>query len=221
LIIFSNYFIPLLLRYRQLVKSKKHGKGYLCLTYDDGPDEHLTCSLVNLLTSEQAKSTFFLVGFRAERYPGVCRSLLESKQEIGCHTFRHSHQWRQAPWKVLADIRSCYEKLSKWFSPQAPFRPPRGKTHLLVIAWLSLMRIKVVWWTHDSGDTWSNLPNPDDVVSQIRSDRGGIVLLHSFHKDPVRQQYVVELTRRLLNLAKEEHLTICSASMYLDLINSH
>lgn len=217
--LFGNYFIPLLFRQRQLQFAAKHGKGRLCLTFDDGPDNVLTASLMTLLGEKRAKATFFLVGFRAERHPDVCQELIKTENEIGCHTYWHKPQWKRLPWNSLRDVQKGYVRMKQWISPRAPFRPPRGKMQLLVIAWLMARRTKVLWWTHDSGDTHQELPDPQRIIDKIRSNHGGVILMHSRHKDSRRRDYVLELTSCLIDLARAESLTICTASEYLDAIN--
>ena len=217
-ILFGNYCIPLLFRQRQMQLASKNGKGLLCLTFDDGPDPTLTASLLKLLKKEHARATFFVVGFRAERHPDICQDLVKTENEIGCHTYWHKPQWKRLPWKSLKDVQKGYAKMNQWLSPCAPFRPPRGKIQLLVMAWLMAKRIKVLWWTHDSGDTYQKLPNPQKVVNEIQSSQGGIVLLHCFHKDLKRHEYVLETTRLLISLARNDGLSICTASEYLDAI---
>lgn len=46
---------------------------YIALTFDDGPDEHQTPKILELLEQYQAKATFFVVGDRVKRFPEIVR----------------------------------------------------------------------------------------------------------------------------------------------------
>ena len=131
----------------------------------------------------------------------------------------HKPQLKQNPFSALKDVITAYVRMKNWLAPNAPFRPPRGKTHLLIMAWLKKTNKKVLWWTHDSGDTHQHMPHPQKLVDDIKKFQGGVVLMHCLHKDKVRQDYVIETTRRLIKISIEENYKCCTASEYLHIIS--
>lgn len=211
----ADYLLPLFVRRRQIMKMNRVFRGKLALTYDDGPDETLTPALLDLLDRYQAKATFFLVGFRAENNPEVCDRLVASRHEVGCHTHWHQNLWKQWPRKGVQQIDFAYHALARWIPVDAPFRPPWGK--LTTWTWLALRRrgSMPVWWTHTVGDTLFPLQDVDTVCRQILDRSGGVLLLHCWHARPEQREYVLDLTQRLLEAARDNGLEVCTVSQGL------
>lgn len=60
----------------------------VALTLDDGPDPATTPALLEVLERHDARATFFLVGSRAARHPGLVRAVAEGGHELGNHLWR-------------------------------------------------------------------------------------------------------------------------------------
>ncbi len=58
------------------------------------PNVHL---LLNLLAAHQTKATFFILGWVAERYPGLVREIDASGHEIASHGYRHRLIYQLTP----------------------------------------------------------------------------------------------------------------------------
>jgi peptidoglycan/xylan/chitin deacetylase (PgdA/CDA1 family) len=191
---------------------RRRTQGKLLLTYDDGPGPSLTPSLLELLAREGVKATFFLVGFRALRWPEMCDQLAAAGHELGNHTQNHKHAWKISPWRAVREIDEGYRTLAPWMPGNAPFRPPFGKMTLWT--WLAARRrgAPVYWWTADGGDTHETVPPMENVAARLERDGGGVVLLHSHDRGEDRSAYVLALTDRLLNLARSRQWTVCTVS---------
>jgi hypothetical protein len=108
----------------------------------------------------------------------------------------------------VEDIAEGYKALAGWVPSNGLFRPPYGK--LVLNSWLHVRRRRApfVWWTHDSGDTYQRLPPSGEIGERIRHDGGGIVLLHDSNRsNPAHRPFVLNTTRALLALAREEGLS--------------
>lgn len=181
----------------------------LVLTYDDGPGAELTPSLLALLEVHNARATFFPLGFRAELSPAVLDRALAAGHEIGCHGQRHLDAWKNWPWEAVADIRLGYLALSRWIALDGVFRPPRGRLTLPTWIMLRRRRAPLGWWTIDSGDTYTSLPDPASVVDAVAFARGGVVLMHDFDRSAEAARYVLRATELLLECAVREGLRVC------------
>jgi len=178
--------------------------GALVLTYDDGPGAILTPELIGLLRHHATKATFFCLGMRAALNPSIMNLVKSEGHELACHSYRHCHPWRVRPTAAIRDIDDGFESLSRWLSPDSLFRPPHGK--LTLYTWLVLLarRARIVWWTHDSGDTWKNgPPSVDDFVEGVIRCGGGVVLLHDFDRgndeeSDSRREFVLSVTKSLI-----------------------
>jgi peptidoglycan/xylan/chitin deacetylase (PgdA/CDA1 family) len=180
----------------------------LALTFDDGPGPELTPKLLELLRAHGARATFFPLGMRAELAPEVLDRVAAEDHEIGCHAQSHVNAWLAWPHAVVADVAAGFRTLARWLPPRPLFRPPHGK--LALSSWLAARRrrARLGWWTLDSGDTHPELPPPDAIVRAVARASGGVVLLHDFDRGPERVGYVLEVTRRLLELARAEGLSV-------------
>ena len=186
----------------------------LVLTYDDGPGETLTPELMELLHHYQVKATFFALGRRALRSPEVLDRVATEGHELACHGYQHCHSWKVWPHEAFDDIDKGYASLARWMPANAMFRPPHGK--ITLFTWLTLVKRKarMVWWTHDSGDTHSGtLPSVEKVVDGIIQAGGGVVLLHDFDRVDTgnhhpRHEFVLNVTRRLIERAGQSGLKI-------------
>jgi len=200
----------------------RHARA-LVLTYDDGPGETLTPQLLALLRRHQVKATFFPLGRSAVQHPDALDQVAKEGHELACHGNRHCHSWKVWPREALQDIEQGYASLARWMPATALFRPPYGK--ITLFTWLAVVKRKarIVWWTHDSGDTCAGtLPTVESVVDGIIQDGGGVVLLHDFDRkgggaNPPRHQFVLDVTRRLIERAASSDLKIMTLGDLLEL----
>ena len=52
-------------------EKEQQPRGYIALTFDDGPSGALTEQLLDGLRQRNARATFFLCGYRMEQYPSA------------------------------------------------------------------------------------------------------------------------------------------------------
>ncbi len=206
----AAYFSPWLWRqYRMnLVRRELVKNRMLVLTYDDGPSSALTPQLLDLLQQRGARATFFMLGRQAQQHPQIVDRVVAEGHDVGCHSDQHLNAWKALPWEAVADIDAGYQRLSRWIQPNGMFRPPHGKMTLPTYWSLRRRGAPVWWWTIDSGDTHSVLPNASAVADRLRSERGGIVLMHDLDRTQSRNQFVLETTAALLDVAERESLTV-------------
>lgn len=61
--------------------------------------------LLRILDEEKTKATFFMLGFVAEKHPGLVREIEAAGHEIGTHGFSHSLIYTQTPEVFRAEMR--------------------------------------------------------------------------------------------------------------------
>jgi peptidoglycan/xylan/chitin deacetylase (PgdA/CDA1 family) len=206
----AAYFAPWFWRHyrmnrvrREVVKNR-----ILALTYDDGPSSALTPQLLDLLRSREARATFFMLGRSAQQHPDIAGRVVEEGHDVGCHSDQHLNAWKVLPGQAVADIDAGYERLSPWILPDAMFRPPHGKMTLPTYWSIRRRGAPVWWWTVDSGDTRDVLPTPSQVADRVRREGGGIVLMHDLDRTQNRNDFVLELTAALLDVARQESFKV-------------
>ncbi|NLX71392.1 MAG: polysaccharide deacetylase [Clostridiales bacterium] len=59
------------------------------LTFDDGPTPSITPAILDILSKEGVKATFFVIGTNAECYPDLIRRIYQEGHGIGNHSYSH------------------------------------------------------------------------------------------------------------------------------------
>ena len=210
----SAYFSPWLWRQSRMggIRQQLANRRMLALTYDDGPSSVLTPQLLDLLQRRGARATFFMLGRHAKQHSEIADRILRDGHAVGCHSYDHLNAWKSAPWDAVADIRSGYDQLAPWLSSDGMFRPPHGKMTLPTYWDIRRRGASVWWWTIDSGDTHDRLPSVGHAADQLRRESGGIVLMHDLDRGKQRNDFVLELTNVLLDVAMEERLKVVTLS---------
>ena len=169
------YVVPLVIRSAQLRDLRKicSREGLIVLTYDDGPSEILTGRLLEELDDLGAKATFFVTGISAASRPEGVRALQERGHEVGSHSQQHVNALKSPPWKAGRDCTRGMKALQRLGARPKYYRPPYGNATLGTILASRALKARVVWWTHDSGDTGSVPGRANSLFTAITSRLGG------------------------------------------------
>jgi peptidoglycan-N-acetylglucosamine deacetylase len=92
------------------------------LTFDDGPIPEATPEVLEILSSYNAQATFFMVGEKVCKYPGIFNMVREAGHALGNHTYHHLNGWRTSPGAYIDDVYRCRE-----YCNTSLFRPPYGR----------------------------------------------------------------------------------------------
>ena len=68
--------------------------------------------ILGILHSYNATATFFVLGWVAERFPDLLRTIADAGHEIGCHGFNHHRIHRLTPDQFREDIRKARHLLA-------------------------------------------------------------------------------------------------------------
>jgi len=219
IIISLEYGLAILYRIKIKQGLKRKTNGVLVLTFDDGPGEKLQVGLLTLLNKYDIRVTFFLNAERALQYPEQCDILKNTRHEVALHCYKHLNAWRTMPWHVIRDINRASEIMNKWLTNKKLIRFPYGKFTFSTALYFLIKGFRISDWTHDSEDTNSIPPCPNELVERILKNNGGVVLLHSFDREidlTIRKKYVLTLTEALIKAAIKNNLKICTYSELFD-----
>lgn len=217
------YLLPFLLR-----KLAQHRLRTLCrarrtiaLTYDDGPGEVLTPRLLDLLDQHGVKASFFPLGRNAQANPSTVLRAIQQGHEVGSHSFDHLNAWRHSPGRVAQDVESGLEIVRELGGAWWRFRPPNGKLTLAGLLQGAIRGLKIAWWTIDSRDSWGR-GSVDDILKQIESEGGGVILMHDFDtyhrspKTPTHIDHTLLLTQSIIEFAQKGRFTLVPLSQLTD-----
>jgi len=194
-------------RRRQLHAACRQQRA-IAITFDDGPGHLLTSLVVQRLAAAGVPATFFVLGERVKGREATVRELVRAGHQVGSHGNTHVHHIWSWPWDGVFDSREGWRALRDAISAEPhelPFRPPYGKLNLLSLLLVLWKRAPIAMWTHDSGDSWDSDQLPAaDLAAAIRSNGGGVVLMHDFDRSiAADNQRVLAKLDAVLQLQRE------------------
>jgi len=146
----------------------------LALTFDDGPDAHITPQILDALADHGARATFFILGRRAEAHPELLQRIVAEGHALGNHSYSHPQRTTAPEAQSELDRTDALIADAAWQKPTV-YRPPYGIVDGN-LTWAALARgYAAVLWTISSADTRSidadtiarnviYTPNPGDIV---------------------------------------------------------
>lgn len=174
-------------------------KKYVALTFDDGPHQHLTPRLLDILKEKNgAKATFYVMGVKAIIHPEILARAVEEGSEVANHVWDHpvltkinkeelNSQLSRTTDAIKNAVSSVDDK-HKVMNNGAPrtMRPPYGLTNKKNNADIfEKHNMDVVIWSLDTVD-WK-FPKPDELVKGVmkKVKNGDIILCHDIHANTI------------------------------------
>ncbi len=154
----------------------------IAFTFDDGPNPETTPQVLELLKQYEAKATFFVIGYRIDKYPDIVRREIAEGHEVANHTDNHIYFTRNVSEKTIAqEIGNVQQKLKQVTGQACPwFRPPGGFYNDKVIRIAKQYGYKVILWSwHQDSKDWKS-PGVNHIANKVLKNarNGDIVLLH-------------------------------------------
>lgn len=161
-----------------------HASGpAVSLTFDDGPHPEHTPRLLDELEAAGIEATFFIIGERAKRHPGIVRRIAAAGHEIGNHTWTHGEPKQTSTSQFLAELRRTRAFLEDLTGePCRVVRPPKGELSPGKLFGLLKTKQPIVLWNQDTKDY--AMTDPAAIghwVAEYRPRHGDIVLMHDVH----------------------------------------
>ena len=185
----------------ELVPREGAVRHRVALTFDDGPDPRWTPRIAATLQDLGVPATFFVVGNRVVRHPGIVGDLADEGFGLGNHTFTHADLSTLPDWQRDLQI-SLTEGAIAGAADIRPrlVRPPYSSRadavtpdQAQIMETLADEGYLVTLSNFDSGD-WQR-PGAGKIVRNATppGDRGGVILFHDGGGD--RSQTVRALKR--------------------------
>lgn len=162
------------------------GEPLVALTFDDGPHPTLTPRLLDILSRQGVKATFYLVGDLARQHPDIVLRMHREGHEIGNHTWTHRDLRKLGSGEIRSELERTAAAIEHACG-QAPFstRPPYGGMNKRVADCIGKEFQPVVLWTVDPLD-WKR-PGSEVVKKRLVEGAapGSILLCHDIHSGTV------------------------------------
>jgi peptidoglycan/xylan/chitin deacetylase (PgdA/CDA1 family) len=165
------------------------------LSFDDGPHPRITPMVLDMLASHGAKASFFCIGDRVKRFPGIYQRIVDEGHAIGNHTFHHLNGWKTNDADYLTNITEAALCIDS-----SLFRPPYGRIKGSQARAIVAKGFKTIMWTVLSGDYDAKL-NPAQCANRVLEniEPGFIFLFHDAEKAEKNMLFALE---KLLEASK-------------------
>lgn len=168
------------LRWTTPTLAGRSDRRHIALTFDDGPDQHSTPHLLEVVERHDVRATFFLVGEHIAAHRELVHQMHDLGHELAIHGWTHTSVLRLSPQALLDDLRRATDALTnttgimpRWY------RPPYGITTVAARQASAQAELTPVLWT-SWGRDWSRYVTSAGIIRRVnRTLRpGGTVLLH-------------------------------------------
>lgn len=161
-------------------------KKELFLTFDDGPTPRLTEWVLDILSSFDAKATFFCLGKNVEQFSEIYQRIIKEGHGVGNHTYDHPNGWKTKDSSYCNNVKQCSELVDSKL-----FRPPYGKISRSQRKVLK-EDYKIVMWDVLSGDFDLSI-TPEKCLSNViyNSSKGSIIVMHDSLKAEKNLRYAL------------------------------
>jgi len=153
----------------------------LALVFNVGAGYEPATQILDVLAEQHQRSTFFVMGWWADRHPDVLKQIADGGHEIASHGHSIFDLTQASPDQVRADLLAADASISAvtgrstlpLWSPSAGYRNARVRQIAADLGYRPIL------WTVDSGD-WTTDATPESVYSHIvnGAQNGAIIVLH-------------------------------------------
>jgi peptidoglycan/xylan/chitin deacetylase (PgdA/CDA1 family) len=171
------------------------------LTFDDGPWQVNTPSVLKTLADQCTTGIFFPIGKHATYYPEILKQVAAAGHTIGAHTWSHANlnNKKLTEPQRKAEIEKGFSAV-KWALGAAPapfFRFPALQHPPEMVTYLGERNIGIFSCDLDSFDFKSSKPQQvvDNIFKKLDKLGKGIILMHDFQKHTA--EALPEILRRL------------------------
>ncbi|ALC89042.1 hypothetical protein AM500_03960 [Bacillus sp. FJAT-18017] len=189
----------------------------IVLTFDDGPEPAYTPKILDILSKEQIRASFYVVGRQAALYPDILERIHREGHEIGNHTFSHSDIQEDGPYILQAELNSTQRLIQLITGHSAILYRPPYTPDLLVensVELIPFLQAQELGYTMvgsyiDTKD-W-NTGSSDKIVKGLLNnlEAGNVVLLHDAGGD---RSATVEALPKIIKSLKGEGYTFATVS---------
>jgi peptidoglycan/xylan/chitin deacetylase (PgdA/CDA1 family) len=161
-------------------------RGVVAFTFDDGPNPETTPAVIDALEKYNVPAAFFIVtqriaGKHGEKGREILKRELDAGFLIGSHSVTHPSLKHATPDKLTREVDASIRALaSEAGRPIGMFRAPYGSLNAAGRGRLKKLRLTEVFWSVDTLDWKAHSPDRlrKKVLSMIKKDGGGVVLMH-------------------------------------------
>ena len=179
------------------------------LTFDDGPSIEQTPILLDILSKQNVKAVFFVLGKRlvTQRGIDIATRAVNEGHALGNHTYSHPDLRNLNQSQVLDELSRTHDLISKCNCDCKLFRPPFGNNTTTAQKVVDDFGYQTIMWNVNSLD-WKLKAGRlwvDHTVFKISNLPESIVLMHDIHESTIT--YVESLIQKIKNIPRSQFVT--------------
>lgn len=155
----------------------------IAISFDAAWGNEDTERLIEILGAHNVKTTFFVVGQWARKYPESVKALSDAGHEVMNHSNTHPHLTELSEAGIREEIETCNRDVAA-VTGKTPtlIRVPYGDYDNKVIGTVRSMGMTAIQWDVDSLD-WKDL-SAEEILARVKKGvkNGSIVLFHNAAK---------------------------------------
>lgn len=172
--------------YVKSICTMESNEKVVAITFDDGPCNHTTPKVLEVLTRHNIEAAFFLIGKNFEQNFEIARQIEKEGHLIGIHSYGHESAFPfYSKARMVGEMNKCISLLGQLGSRynKIYFRPPFGVTNPNIASAIKETGAVSVGWNIRSMDTTLDLGKQGErkkCIDKImkRLAPGSIILLH-------------------------------------------
>lgn len=160
------------------------------LTFDDGPDDKVTPTILDILKAEGVHATFFVLGSMVEQNPNVLKRIFNEGHAIGNHSYNHVYsELYRSPWDFADQFIKTDEIIKETIGVRPLIiRAPGGTAGVFnndYWAMVDSCGYAEYDWNASTEDATASVPNAsrqvDNIIKQLKDYQPNtlIILMHS------------------------------------------
>ena len=152
----------------------------IALCFDDGPNPTYTPQVLKVLRHFRISATFFVIGYEAQKYPGLVRKEIARGSVVGAHSWSHPEHLASLDTSQLGKQFSQTDDVMTQIGVDPYlFRPPGGSYDAQVVEMARRNGMRTVMWSIDTHD-WVASKTAKEIARSVLSHArpGAIVLMH-------------------------------------------
>lgn len=160
--------------------------------------------ILNVLKENEIKTTFFVGGTWAERFPELLQKIYDDEHEIANHGYYHKDHSSLSYQRNLEEISNTHELIKRQLGVEMQlFAPPSGAFNSTTLEIAESLGYKTIMWTRDTID-WRD-QNTELIYQRALKNAGSgdLILMHPTAKTlEALPQIISDLKKLNLNIVK-------------------
>ncbi|ORZ29332.1 hypothetical protein BCR44DRAFT_114662, partial [Catenaria anguillulae PL171] len=154
--------------------------GQVAQTYDDGPHETITPTILDALQSAQAKLTFFWLGSLIQSYKAIAQRAAREGHHLASHSWSHPDLTTLGPADLANEVLWTEQQIKDVVGMRPRyFRPPYGSISRGVYNYVTNRGYRVILWNLDTFD-WQFGVGPEHILNTYTTTLAGTARTKSY-----------------------------------------